>query len=291
VGQVFRRDLEPVTIGMPQMGPYGLSENWLLRHLGDVHWQIICEALGRHSRDMVDREQHRLYASFARASWTSTVPLSRYRESEGLTGWIEMVRYGDGMFVSTASLFGAEGGAITTRLASIFTRREGLTNDRLLASAPVIFDDCAIPDAGTTPRFVEEHRLLRGGKSPVHSFMNLRFETDTETEEATNYQINGYQDFNGANLLYFASYPTIADICASRTHYVAEQIGFTEFVTKSSPIGRDIFYFGNANLGDWITCAFQINNTALLGLAARVDLFRTKTSVCIGKQFVVREVP
>src|SRR5688572_29514621 len=100
---------------MPQMGPYGLSENWLLRHLGDVHWGIICDALGRHSRDMVDRDNNRLYASFARVNWTSTVPLSRYRESEGLTGWIEMARCGDGVFVSNASLFGSEGGAISAR--------------------------------------------------------------------------------------------------------------------------------------------------------------------------------
>ena len=288
---MFRQPLEPITLGMPQLGPYGLSENWLLRHLGDGHWGIICEALGRHSRDMVDKDGSRLYASFARVCWTSTLPLSKYRESDGLTGWVEMVRCGDGVFLSTVNLSGTAGGAISARLGSIFTRREGTSNDRLLASAPVIFDNCAIPDVEVTPRFIEEHRLLRAGKSTLHRFMNLDFDTGADAGEAVNYQINGYQDFNGANLLYFASYPTIADICASRTRYVAEQFGFSEFVTGSAPIGRDIFYFGNANLGDWITCTFALNNAPLVGLATRVDLFRTRTGTCIGKQFVVREIP
>lgn len=205
---------------------------------------------------------------FARVRWTSTVPFSKFRESDSLGGCVEMVRSGDGVFLSTASLFGSEGGTISAQLASIFTRREGVLNDRLLALAPVIFDDCAIPDMDVTPTFLDEHRQLRAGKSPVHNFMNSTFEITTEADEATNYQINGYQDFNGANLLYFASYPTIADVCASRTHYVAEQFGLLEFVTRSSPIGRDIFYFGNANLGDWITCAFKLKNSPLVGLAA-----------------------
>jgi probable biosynthetic protein (TIGR04098 family) len=143
---MFRQELNPITLGMPQLGPYGLPENWLLRHLGDVHWQIICDSLGRRSRDMVDQDNNRLYASFARVRWTSTVPFSKFRESDSLDGWVEMVRSGDGVFLSTASLFGSEGGTISAQLASIFTRREGDSNDRLLASAPVIFDDCAIPD-------------------------------------------------------------------------------------------------------------------------------------------------
>lgn len=288
---MFQQNLEPITLGMPQLGPYGLSENWLLRHLGDIHWQIICAGLGRRSREMVDKEGNRLYASFARVCWTSTMPLSGYRESDVLTGSMEMVRCGDGVFVSTATLAGDEGGIISAQLASIFTRRQSASNDQLAASAPPIFDDCPIRDIEVIPRFLEEHRLLRSGKIVQHSFMNLNFETDSDVDETTNYQINGYQDFNGANLLYFASYPTIADICASRTHYVAEQFGFSKFVTGSSPIGRDIFYFGNANLGDWITCGFKLVSTDLIGLAARVDLSRAKTGVSIGKQFVVRAMP
>jgi len=68
--------------------PYGLSENWLLRHLGDLHWQIICDALGKASRDIQDEQGSRLYASFVRVDVDC---LARYRAlgKAFMSGWIE----------------------------------------------------------------------------------------------------------------------------------------------------------------------------------------------------------
>jgi probable biosynthetic protein (TIGR04098 family) len=287
---VFRQALPPVLIGMPQMGPCGLSENWLLRYLGDVHWQIICDGLNRRSRDMVDDAGNRLYASFARVRWSSTVPLSGYRESDNLTGTIEMLRFGGGVFVSTSQIFG-EQGTISATLASIFTRREGILNDRLVVSAPPIFGACPIPNTDESPAFLEEHRSIKAGKSKIHRFMDRAFETDSPADEVTSYQTNGYQDFNGANLLYFVSYPTIADICVSRTSLIAKQFGYARFVEGSSPLGRDIFYFGNANLGDWISCGLKLMNVDETSMSARVDLVRAASGALIGKQFVARGRP
>lgn len=285
------RDLEPITIGMPQMVPYGLSENWLLRHLGDVHWQIICDGLGRRSRDMIDVDGNRLYASFVRVCWTSTVPLSSYKESDTLTGSMAMVRFGDGVFISSARLAGSEGGAISAKMASVFTRREGATNDRLVASAPALFDACPIPAVDFAPAFVEQHRLLKAVRLSEHSFMNTTFDTTSPTDEEIEYETTGYYDFNGASLLYFASYPTIAEICASRSRFVAEQFGFERFVKRSAPIGRDIFYFGNANPGDRISCGFALQHIDFSSLAVRVELTRAATGALIGRQFLVRARP
>jgi probable biosynthetic protein (TIGR04098 family) len=288
----FARAVSPVAIGMPQLGPDGLSENWLLRHLGDLHWKMICDGLGRRSRDMVDQQGNRLYASFVRVRWHSTVPLSGYRESDELESRISMSRCGDGVFISTAELTGSEGGIISAQLASMFTRRESTTNDRLVASAPPMVNACPIPDLDVMPPFVEEHRRLRTGKTVEHSFMSFKFDTTAPGDDTAAYQINGYQDFNGANLLYFASYPTIADLCASRTLYVAEHFGFQAFVSQASPIGRDIFYFGNANLGDSILCQFRFREENFAGLlAARVDMVRRESGTLIGRQFVVRRLP
>jgi probable biosynthetic protein (TIGR04098 family) len=285
------RPLAPVTIGMPQMTCYGLSENWLLRHLGDVHWTLICDALGRRSRDMVDRDGNRLYASFVRVSWMSTLPLSAYRESDTLSGSIDIARYGDGMFISTAKLLGSPRGEMDMRLASIFTRREGTANDRLIASAPPIFDDCPIPNVDAIPHFLEQHRVLRAGQLDIHMFMNTAFDIRAPIEETIPYAVNGYYDFNGANLLYFASYPTIADICASQTNFVAENFGFARFVERSSPIGRDTFYFGNANLGDPLTCGFALRHVDFGTIGFQVDLVRSDTGALIGKQFGIRTRP
>lgn len=281
----------PLVIGMPQLGPYGLSENWLLRHLGDLHWRMICDALGSRSRDIVDEEGNRLYASFVRVTWIASKPLSAFGESDELTGRMDMVRSGDGIFLSeTGVTVGGE--TIAIKMASIFSRRdrEG-SNERLLSSAPVIPEGCAIPDIQTTPTYLSDHRLLRTGKMPVLEFAGEKFEVSREPEEVVPYRINGYYDFNGANLLYFASYPTIADSCTATSRLIEKAGGYRRFVTMCSPRARDIFYFGNADVTDSIECSIATQQSAGDQMMLRADLVRASDGLLISRQFVIRETP
>jgi probable biosynthetic protein (TIGR04098 family) len=283
----MRREIGPLLISMPQLGPYGLSENWLLRYLGDLHWQTICDALGELSRDIRDEQGNRLYASFIRVTWTASQPLSHFGESNTLRGAMEMIRYGDGLFDSTSRLQVADA-FISVRMASLFSRREKeSSNDRLLPASPVVPADCTIPDIEIVPGYISDHRLLRTGRLASLQLHDERFDLADAATETVHYPINGYFDFNGANLLYFASYPTIADICLSRSG-AASAVGFGRFVTECSPTGRDIFYFGNANLNDSIDCAIASRQEAGNRTRCRVDMFRTSDSLCIGRQFVLR---
>ena len=34
-----------VIVNMPQMAAGGLSENWLFKFCGDLHWQALCHAM------------------------------------------------------------------------------------------------------------------------------------------------------------------------------------------------------------------------------------------------------
>jgi probable biosynthetic protein (TIGR04098 family) len=283
----MRREIGPLLISMPQLGPYGLSENWLLRHLGDLHWQVICGALGELSRDIRDEQGNRLYASFIRVTWNASQPLSHFGESNSLRGSMEMVRYGDGLFDSTTQLQVAEA-FISVRMASLFSRREKeSSNERLLPASPLLPAECAIPDIEVLPRYLTEHRLLRTERLASLELQNEKFDLADAPTETVRYPINGYFDFNGANLLYFASYPTIADICLSRSG-AASAVGFERFVTECSPTGRDIFYFGNANLNDSIDCAIASLQEAEHRTRCRVDMFRTSDRMCISRQFVLR---
>jgi probable biosynthetic protein (TIGR04098 family) len=283
----MRRDIGPLLIGMPQLGPYGLSENWLLRHLGDLHWQMICEGLGELSRDIRDEQGHRLYASFIRVMWSATEPLSRFGESDSLSGTMKMVRYGDGLFDSETTLEVA-GASLTMRMASLFSRREKEdSNEKLLPATPLVPAGCAIPDLELVPQFVSDHRLLRTGRLASLPLRGETFDLAEATAETVRYPINGYFDFNGANLLYFASYPTIADICLSRTEAV-RAIGFERFVTKFSPLARDTFYFGNADLNDAIDCAMTPLAKRDGRVGCRADMTRTSDGQLIARQFVLR---
>ncbi|WP_426419357.1 Pnap_2097 family protein [Bradyrhizobium genosp. A] len=283
------REIPSVLIGMPHLGPCGLSENWMLRHVGDVHWNLICSGLGKRSRFITDESGNRLYASFVRVTWTSSKPLSAINESDELRGSTSMVRCGENIFISETQLSIADA-LISLRLVSMFSRREHNTsNKRLLLSAPVIPLNCPIKDIEEVPSFVVQHRLLRNAALPVHQFGDVEFDTAAQADWSFEYQINGYMDFNGANLLYFASYPTIADICVSRTDLVSSRGSFDWFVIGCPPIGRDIFYYGNANITETINCALA-PKSGVAGLEAySVDLFRSSDGARISKQFVLRQ--
>jgi probable biosynthetic protein (TIGR04098 family) len=284
----MRERIEPLTIGMPQLGPYGLSETSLLKEAGHRHWTMIARALGKRSRDIVDAAGNRLYASFARVCWTSTQPLAWYRESDQLEGCAQIARCGDGVFVSAAQLTSGDKAEITIKMASIFTRREWQeSNDRLLASAPEVPADCQIPDIELLPAFLIEHRLLRTGKMERHTFMGVQYDVKSPPAEETIYELTGFHEFNGANLLYFCAYPAIADVGESRSRFVAENMGRPNFITQCSPSGRDIFYLGNANLCDVIVCGYQHIRSAN-ARATRVSLGRNAAANCISQQFVVR---
>ena len=162
-------------------------------------------------------------------------------------------RCGDALYMSKALLRVAEG-TIDVELASIFSRRDrDNSNDRLLSSAPSQTAGALIPDLEDLPSFVSDHRRLRNGILRSTKLLGQEFDLRDRPIESINYATNGYFDFNGAHLLYFASYPTIADACASLGS-IGASVGFERFVTKCSPIARDTFYFANANLGDTLAC-------------------------------------
>jgi probable biosynthetic protein (TIGR04098 family) len=59
-----------------------------------------------------------------------------------------------------------------------------------------------------------------------------------------------YIDYNGAGLLYFAAYPTIADTIERRLirrHHLADTA--RDWAAQSSTIARDVFYYRNLDLG------------------------------------------
>ena len=68
------------TLSMPQLLSGGLSENWLLKELGDIHWKMISENLDAKSDSIVDSNGERLYASFVRLQWISNENLFSFKE-------------------------------------------------------------------------------------------------------------------------------------------------------------------------------------------------------------------
>lgn len=228
VGATAARSYE---INMPQMALGGLSESWVFKEAGDLHWSLLTSALGVRSRDIADQTGERLYATFTRIRHRSTVPLARFRENDRLDTLAAMTRFGAGMFFSSQQWKSAEG-SLEFEVASSFSKfGESGKNTSLMKGQPAIPEGFAVPSLPELPEFTAEYRKLRA-------------EEPSETLFETEYEILPQHDINGVGLLYFAAYPTISDICLMR------HLGSA---LKWSPVARDICYFANAGASDRLT--------------------------------------
>jgi probable biosynthetic protein (TIGR04098 family) len=214
-------------LNMPQMALGGLSESWLFKELGDMHWSMITKGLGSASHELQDATGERLYATFTRVQLDSTFSLSSYAENECIDVDARISRYGAGMFFSEATARG-ERKSIQARLMSSFSKigKPG-SNTSLQKGQPGIPPDCGIPALADLPAFGREYHARRSEPPPPPIF---------ECE----YEIVPSHDINGVGLLYFAAYPMINDICAIRH---AGRSFATDFSTRK----RDVFYFSNSN--------------------------------------------
>ncbi|MEM0940976.1 MAG: hypothetical protein AAGI25_14490, partial [Bacteroidota bacterium] len=92
-------------LNLPQLLWGGLSENWLLKELGDIHWQQIADALGVASGDITDAQGTRLLASFVRVRW-SGANLGSFHENEAITFESDLSCYKDKLFFSQTKCAG-----------------------------------------------------------------------------------------------------------------------------------------------------------------------------------------
>ena len=234
-----RRDY---SINMPQMALGGLSESWLFKELGDIHWSMISRGLNSPANLLSDANGDRLYATFTRLRIASTAPLSTVPENTHGTADGNISRFGAGVFLGEVSLsLGAN--VISSRLMSSFTKRsKAASNTSLLQGQPPIPENCGIPNLGALPAFAEEYRERR--RSPL-----------AEPLFSCQYEIIPFHDINGVGLLYFAAYPVINDICELK--YMDRGL---DWALHSSTLMRDIFYFANSDLNDRIVYRVHSQN-------------------------------
>jgi probable biosynthetic protein (TIGR04098 family) len=224
-------------LNMPQMALGGLSESWLFKEFGDIHWHMITNGLGAPSDKLTDAGGERLYATFTRFRLTATEGLSAYRENEQIEVDARIARYGAGLFFSETIATG-NGRSVSARLMSSFARiGEGGSNTALLKGQPEIPSGCEIPVLADFPAFGRGYGERRAATLAAPLF---------ECE----YEIIPNHDINGVGLLYFAAYPMINDICVAR--YAGRS-----YATRFSTRHRDVFYFANSDPDD--TLIFRLH--------------------------------
>jgi probable biosynthetic protein (TIGR04098 family) len=225
------------SLNMPQMALGGLSESWLFKEIGDIHWTIITDGLRMPSSELKDGNGQRLYATFTRFQLSATASVAAYAENERVAIDAQTSRYGAGLFFTEATVRG-DGKSARARVMSSFSKfGETRANTSLLKGQPEIPPGCAIQALADLPEFAREYRARRSGELAATIF---------ECE----YQIIPCHDINGVGLLYFAAYPMINDICAARH---AGRSFMTHFATRE----RDVLYFANSDPDE--TLVFRIH--------------------------------
>jgi probable biosynthetic protein (TIGR04098 family) len=228
IGAPERSVKRTFSIGMPQMAVGCLSENWLLKELGSLHWDRLCDSLSTTSHSLTDTQGRRLYATFVRIKFDLAENLAAFHEGDTLAMSIDVWRFGRSTILSTIEI-SSDRSAGQAQLMTTFSFRNHEDNKALAKSEPKNEYNATVKSLAATPSFFTEYSEVRR----AHGRRKLEglFEA---------YQINPFIDSNGANLLYFASYQSIHDFLSARAT--------PSLFTKS----RDICYFRNCDLSDKI---------------------------------------
>lgn len=226
-------------LGMAEMGYRGLSEQWLKRRAGDLHWQLIARAAGQREAVFTCSDGEPLYAAFCATS----VKLARPelpRLGGELTLSADLYRVGHGRLSSllTISADGVEVGRMV--LVSMFVGRTAPgVNRSVVRRSPRAL--AMPPEAPLAIRRVAEHSSVVAREIRNQVFMRASLPERQRVLPCP------ATDFNAAGLLYFPSYSALAD----RALFQAgeKHIGMLA--------SRHVIYLGNVEPGEWTDISFR----------------------------------
>jgi probable biosynthetic protein (TIGR04098 family) len=272
-------------INLPQMANYAISENWLLKEFGDIHWELLSKGLDTESASILDEDGNRLYATFIHIKFNcSSLRLFKENSHIDLSG--NMVRYGKNNYLSEI-YFNNNKLKINAVLLTSFTKREGSDNLDLIKCHPAVQKNI-IPEIDNLPLMLTDYRLLKKGLKDELNLDKVNFDISTNIHFKMVYELNPYYDLNGVGLLYFASYPTISDYCESK--YFNNLKNINRWEDEYFTISRDIYYYANCNIDDRII--YHLNSFEFYSkdkVKIQSSLFRESDNTLMTNIFTIKE--
>jgi probable biosynthetic protein (TIGR04098 family) len=235
-------------IGMPHLDAGGLSESWLLRYAGDLCWEEISRRLRALSDEIRGVGGERLYPTFLAVRTRHDVPLCAVRENDVLDAAVEVVPCGRALAHGRVTAV-VRGHRLSLELVSAFARREGSGDLRMTVPAARL----AARWRPATPlpaiaRLAQAARRRETLDDPALAAALV----DAPALGVVRIEPSPYADYNGAGLLYFAAYVSLADT-ALRQLVRARRLfppDAGDWALATSPVRRDVFYYANLPLGE-----------------------------------------
>jgi probable biosynthetic protein (TIGR04098 family) len=278
-----------IRVGMPHLDAGGLSENWLFRDAGDRHWEAIARSLGLATDEIRSESGERIYPTVVAVRARYDMALSGVRENDLFEAAAEVVPCGRACAHGrVVAAIGGQRGRFVLELLTTFASRTADGSLRMSALEPRLARRW-IPIGGE-PAIARIARAARRGEPLDDPFAGPVMALAGPPLAAVDYEPSPYADYNGAGLLYFASYVTIADSAerrmvrhlgldryrradvvglrnpprASRSH------GLRDWALVTSAVRRDIFYYDNLPLGASLTAELLAFEEDCSGVTTRI---------------------
>jgi len=236
-------------IGMPQLDASGLSEGWLLRHAGDLHWEAITRRLGVASDDIRGDGDQRLYPTVVALRARYEPSLAAVRENDVFASNVEVTPCGGACALGyvTAHVGGAR---VSLELLTTFACRE--PSGAMKMALPAARLAARWAPVGVVPALAQLARAARRDQPLDDGFAGPSLTPATPPLGRVTREPSPYADYNGARLLYFAAYPTLAD---DAERELVRRLRLWEgrsldWALATSPDKRDVFYYGNLPIGE-----------------------------------------
>ena len=262
-----------VRLGMPQLDAAGLSENWLFRHAGALQWEAIADRLGVRPAALRGESGARLYPTVVAVRARYAAPLSAFEEDDRLDFAAEVVPCGRACAHGRITGGTERGGRLTMEVLTTFATREpeGLRTTHLAAP---LADRWIAPD-GPEPTISRLARAARRGLPLDDAFSGTALAAAGPALGALTCEPSPWGDYNGAGLLYFASYVTLADTAARQIlRGLGESALGCDLALATSPVRRDVYYYDNLPLGQALTATLRLCERDGSGVTTHVRLER-----------------
>ena len=248
-------------IHLPQTDATGLSENWLFKHCGEMHWDYLCAAMGIsgvNSKEMRDDAGNRLYPTFVAIRGRYDHPLCTVQMDQHFQTTVKLNHFGRAFFHSTIAFKNQEARFDLEMLTTFVARDKNGLNDlhQSLPSANLAYNSEPL---NAPPPILKLSRKLRHDDLSEYDFLGYQFSlSERDPGLQISFEPSPYIDYNGAGLLYFAAYPTIADTL-ERQLIARHELAGTErdWTVQSSTVARDVFYYRNLDLGKRLVAALK----------------------------------
>ncbi|SAL05696.1 hypothetical protein AWB78_07647 [Caballeronia calidae] len=229
--------------GMPQLNIAGLSENWLLKECGDRHW----DALARETQsDFISDEGSRAYAAFTSIRLRAQ-GMRDVRENDTFCIRTELSRVGPARHLSEHRVSGRDAMSVAVSMMSTFVLRTEARNNRSVARASFsTLKGDIVPMNSAISDMQEAARALRLREADAR-IAELGLHEDTTCAPLT-FLPCPYNDFNGADFLYFASFQAFAD----RAEWQTWRLEDTPAI-----VSRELHFHGNIDVGESLRLTFR----------------------------------